>query len=74
MAGQHDQRLGEQYWLTDKAIEALDGRPPVHFTQAQLRNLANDLVEMDADGGIDLTTWPAAAALVDAAYPVREAT
>ena len=69
MAGQ---TLSGRYWLTDKAVEALDGRPPIHVTQDQLHALVGDLVEMDAEGAIDLTCWPAAAALVDAVFPVRD--
>lgn len=66
------QKLGSRYWLTDKAIEALDGRAPLHVPEQTLRELVADLVRMDADGAIDLASWSAAAALVDAAYPVRE--
>lgn len=69
MAGQ---ALSGRYWLTDKAHEALDGRPPIHATQDQLHALVADLVDMDAQGAIWLGNWPAAAALVDAAYPVRD--
>lgn len=66
------QGLSDRYWLTDKALTALDGRPPINLDQDALHQLAAELVEMDANGAIDLTTWPAAAALVDAAHPVHD--
>ena len=66
------QRLDARYWPTDTAITALDGKPPVRISDEQLRDLANDLVEMDAQGAIDLAKWPAAAALVDAVWPVKQ--
>jgi hypothetical protein len=66
-----DQRLESRYWPTDKAIEALDGKPPVRISDEQLRLLATDLTAMDLEGAIDLTRWPAAAALVDAVWPVK---
>jgi hypothetical protein len=65
------ERLSDRHWLTDKAYEYLDGHRPIHVSDDTLRELVDDLVDLDAKGAISLTAWPAAAALVDAAYPVR---
>ncbi len=48
------QTLSGRYWPTDKAHEALDGRPPIHVTQDQLHAIVADLVDMDLEGVITL--------------------
>lgn len=60
------QNLSERYWPTEKALTALDGRPPINLDQDALHQLAAELIAMDAESLIGLGSWPAALALVEA--------